>query len=80
MSKGDLRVTFVPFQRIRPTKPDLPLSAHCNGAGFDVVFGKHTGMTAEKGPDLIVENQQPPTLPQQYGLEARVNLATHRLL
>jgi len=65
-----LRCNICPIPKDKTDKNQIYLSAHCNGAGFDVVFGKHTGMTAEKARSLILENQH--LLPYNIRLEARV--------
>lgn len=46
------------------------MSAHCNGAGLDIVFGVKTGMTAEKARNLIKEKQH--LLPYDVRIERGV--------
>lgn len=65
-----LRCNICPIVKDKTDRNLIYLSAHCNGAGFDVVFGKNTGMTAEKARNLIVEHQH--LLPYNIRLEARV--------
>ena len=65
-----LRCNICPIPKDKTDKNQIYLSAHCNGAGFDVVFGKHTGMTAEKARRLIYQYQD--LLPYNVRIEKEV--------
>lgn len=52
-----LRCNICPIVKDKTDRNLIYISAHCNGAGFDVVFGKNTGMTAEKARRLIYQYQ-----------------------
>ena len=65
-----LRCNICPIPKDKTDKNQIYLSAHCNGAGFDVVFGKHTGMTAEKARRLIFQYQD--LLPYNVRIEKEV--------
>ena len=65
-----LRCNICPIPKDKTDKNQIYLSAHCNGAGFDVVFGKHTGMTAEKARRLIFQHQD--LLPYNVRIEEEV--------
>lgn len=49
----------------------LYVSPHCHGKGGDAVFGKKSGMTAEKARQLIIENQD--ILPYNIRIEKDVS-------
>lgn len=65
-----LRCNICPIPKGKTEKNQIYLSAHCNGAAFDVVFGKKTGMTAEKARRLIYQYQD--LLPYNVRIEKEV--------
>lgn len=65
-----LRCNICPIPKDKTDKNQIYLSAHCNGAGFDIVFGKQTGMTAEKARRLIFQHQD--LLPYNVRIEKEV--------
>lgn len=65
-----LRCNICPLVKTKTQRNQIYLSAHCNGAAFDVVFGAKTGMTAAKARDLIKRNQH--LLPYNVRIEKDV--------
>lgn len=52
-----LRCNLCPLVKDKTSKGLIYLSAHCNGAAFDFVFGASSGMTAAKARQLIKDNK-----------------------
>jgi len=65
-----LRCNICQLVKDKTKKNQIYLSAHCNGAGTDAVFGVKTGMTAEKARQLIKEKQD--LLPYNIRIEKDV--------
>ena len=66
-----LRCNICPLVAVKTKAGLLYLSAHCNGAAIDAVFGQKSGMTAAKARQLIEENKD--LLPYNIRLEGGVS-------
>lgn len=65
-----LRCNLCQIVKDKTIKGQLYVSAHCNGAAVDVVFGSKSGMTAEKARQLIKANSH--LLPYNVRIEKDV--------
>lgn len=66
-----LRCNLCQLVKDKTENNEIYLSAHCNGAGDDFVFGVKSGMTAQRARGLIKKNAN--LLPYNVRIEANVS-------